>query len=232
MAPWARIDFSDSTRYSGAAKAHGAAAKLGVVWDAAPGLRVGASYHTRTRLGDMTTSSTGAAMSAPGFADAGRITVQDFQMPSEAALGLAWQANPDLLVAADLKHIGWASTMGAFRMRYDSAQMGGSVSFSLPQQWRDQTVLAIGASQRIAPQWVARAGINIADNPVPASYANPLFPAIVKNHLTVGGGWLPSATDAVNASFTYAPEVTVTNASGVTISHHQLNLQAMYSHQF
>jgi long-chain fatty acid transport protein len=232
MAPWARIDFSDSSRYSGAAKAHGAAAKLGVTWDAAPGMRVGASYHTRTHLGNMTTSSSGASMSAPGFADAGSITVLGFQMPSEAALGVAWQANADLLVAADLKRIGWSSTMDAFRMRYDSAQLGGSVSFELPQHWRDQTVLAIGATQRLSPQWVARAGINVADNPVPSDYVNPLFPAIVQNHLTVGGGWLPTQADAVNVSFTYAPEVSVTNASGVTVSHHQLNLQAMYSRQF
>ena len=31
-----------------------------------------------------------------------------------------------------------------------------------------------------------RAGLNLANNPIPDQYMNPLFPAIVKNHVTGG----------------------------------------------
>jgi long-chain fatty acid transport protein len=58
-------------------------------------------------------------------------------------------AGPALLVA-DVKRIGWSDVMKDFRMRYDSAGMGGSVSFALPQNWKDQTVLSVGASLRSA----------------------------------------------------------------------------------
>lgn len=236
-APWARIDFSDSSKFWGAATAQGFAAKIGVLYQASPSLRVGASYHSRTALKDMRTSASGATLSATGgFLDTGRITVQNFQMPSEGTVGVAWQANPGLLVAADLKYIGWSGVMESFRMQYDSnasaGGMGGSVNFALPQHWKDQTVLEIGATQRLNPQWVVRGGVNLANNPVPDTYVNPLFPAIVTNHLTLGAGYTLSDASEINASMSYAPSVTANTPQGITISHHQVNMQLMYSHRF
>lgn len=231
-APWARIDFSNNSKFSGAASSQGFAAKLGLLYQASADLRLGASYHSKTRLKDMRTSATGASLSAPGFTDSGRITVQDFQMPAELAVGLAWQAQPGLLVAADLKQIQWSGVMNSFRLRYDSAGLGGSVSFALPQHWKDQTVLQLGASQRLNPEWVLRAGLNLANNPIPDDTVNPLFPAIVRNHLTLGAGYQISTAGELNGSLVYAPTVSVNTPSGLVVSHRQLNLQAMYSHRF
>ncbi len=232
-AGWARIDFSDGSDFSGRASATGTALKLGIVHRVTPDLRVGASWHSRTRLKDLRTGGTGASMSAQGgFADAGRITVQDFQMPSQWALGAAWQATGATLVAVDLKRIGWAAVMDSFRMRYDSATMGGDVSFALPQRWKDQTVLQAGVAHRLAGGTTLRGGVNLAGNPVPDETVNPLFPAIVKRHLTAGLG-LPVGTDAeTNVSVAYAPRVTVNTPGGVVIQHRQLNAQLMYSQRF
>jgi long-chain fatty acid transport protein len=218
-APWARIDFSDNSKFSGAARGHGLAAKLGLVYQASPALRVGASYHSRTHLKNLTTGATGASLSAPGFGDTGTITVLDFQMPAELALGAAWQATPSLLVAADVKRIGWAASMRSFRLRYDSGAMGGSVSFALPQDWKNQTVLALGAAQRLDARWVVRAGLNLAANPVPDAEVSPLFPATVRNHVTLGAGYALAGGSALDASMAYAPKVTVNTPSGVAISH-------------
>ena len=232
-AGWARIDFSDASDFSGRASATGTALKLGVVHRLAGDLRVGASWHSRTRLKDLRTGATGASMSAQGgFSDAGRITVQDFQMPSQWAAGLAWQATPATLVAADVKRIGWAGVMNSLRMRYDSAGLGGDVSFALPQRWKDQTVLQAGVAHRLASGTTLRGGVNVAGNPVPDETVNPLFPAIVKRHLTAGLG-LPWAGEAeTNLSVAYAPRVTVNTPSGVVIQHRQLNAQLMHSLRF
>jgi len=231
-APWARIDFSNSSDFSGAAKATGWAAKIGAVWRAAPGLTVGASYQSETSLGDMKTSASGASMSAfGGFADSGRMTVVDFQWPAMMAVGVAWQAGPALLVA-DVKRVDWSGVMKDFRLRYDSAGMGGSVSFALPQNWKDQTVLSLGGAFAIGPALTLRAGFNRADNPIPDAYVNPLFPATEKTHYTLGLGWRPSPAGEFNASLTMAPKSTVTNGQGVVVSHKQTNLQLMYSHRF
>ncbi len=232
-APWARVDFSDNNDFSGAARSTGTAFKLGLVWKAAPGLTLGLSHHFKSRLKDMKTKDSGATLSAfGGFSDPGRITVLDFQMPAQTTVGLGWQAAAGTLVAVDLKRIGWSDVMESFRMRYDSAGMGGSVSFSMAQRWQDQTVLQFGVSQRVGERWTLRAGANLSDNPVPAETVNPLFPAIVKNHYTVGAGLAVGSSGSVDVAAAYAPRVSVTTPGGVIVSHRQLNLQLMYSHAF
>lgn len=231
-APWARIDFSNSSDFTGAAKSTGWAGKLGLVYQIMPGLTVGASYQTETSLGDMKTSASGASLSAfGGFADSGRITVVDFQWPAMTSVGVAWQSGPALLVA-DVKRVDWSGVMKDFRMRYDSAGMGGSVSFALPQNWKDQTVVSLGGAFAIGPALTLRAGYNRAGNPIPDAYVNPLFPATEKTHYTLGLGWRTSPAGEFNASLTVAPKSTVTNGQGVVISHKQTNLQMMYSHRF
>ena len=90
----------------------------------------------------------------------------------------------------------------------------------------------IGAGYKIAPEWILRAGLNITNNPIPDTYLNALFPAIEKNHVTLGAGYMISKASSVDASFTYAPEVKATNGPGQTITHSQTNAQVMYSYRF
>jgi long-chain fatty acid transport protein len=232
-APWARIDFSDDNKFTGAAKSTGFGASIGATFKVNKDLMMGASYQLKSGLDDMKTASSDASMSAiGGFIDHGQITVIDFQMPSVFALGAAWQASPALLLAADLKYIGWADSMKDFRLRYDSAQMGGSVSFALPQNWKDQTVLNLGLAWKSNEQLTLRAGLNLADNPIPDSTVNPLFPATVRSHITLGLGYKLSEAGDINASIELAPSVTVTSGAGPDISHGQTNMQLMYSHRF
>jgi long-chain fatty acid transport protein len=122
--------------------------------------------------------------------------------------------------------------MKDFKMRYDSAGVGGSVSFAMPQNWKDQTVLNLGAAWKTTSQLTLRAGVNIADNPIPDSNVHPLFPATIKSHYTLGMGYDFNKTSSVNASLVMAPAVDVTNAQGVKVSHSQTNWQLMYSHRF
>lgn len=235
-APWARIDFSNSNKYTGAAKGAGWTGKLGLVFQANKDLSLGLSHHLKTNLSDMTTTAAGASMSGPGgFADAGKISVINFQMPASTAVGLAWQAGPKLMVAADVKRIGWSSVMKGFSMRYDSATMGGNVNFTMPQNWKDQTVVALGGAYQLDEAWTLRAGYNHASNPIPDGTVNPLFPAIVKDHYTAGFGYKVSKAVSVDAAISHAPTVTVVNTSGqmpLTISHGQTNYQMMLSYRY
>ncbi len=232
-AAWTRIDFSDTSSYSGAASSSGYAAKLGVLYKARSDLSLGASWHSRTQLQNMQTSAQGAQLSAQGgFSDSGRMTVDNFQFPAQVGAGVAWQSSPALQLVADIKRIYWSDVMDAFRMRYDSAGMGGSVSFAMPQHWNDQTVTQLGASWRMSEALVLRGGLNLSTNPVPDNYVNPLFPAIVERHYTAGVGYSLGSAGDVNFAATLAPEVKVQSADGVTITHSQTNLQLMYSRRF
>ena len=232
-APWARIDFSNDNDFTGEASSTGWAAKLGAVWRPMPTLTFGASYQFESSLGDMETSDNGASLSAAGgFVDYGRITVVDFQWPSMTAVGLAWQATPTVLLAADYKRIGWSNVMKDFKMRFDSAGVGGSVSFALPQNWEDEDVVNLGVAWAVNSALTLRAGVSLSDNPIPDAYVNPLFPATEEDHYTLGFGYRFSPAHDFNASMTIAPEVKVTNGQGVVITHEQLNFQFMYTYRF
>lgn len=232
-ASWARINFSDGDRNTGAAKATGYSAKLGGVYRVSKDVNIGGSYQFKSRLDDMKTAAGSASMTASSpFSDTGTLTIIDFQWPSVIAVGASWQASPALMVAADVKSIGWADTMKSFRMRYDSTGMGGSVNFSMPQNWKDQTVLSLGMAWKATELLTLRAGVNVADNPIPEDMVNPLFPATIKSHITAGFGYQATQKGAINMSLTMAPRVSVTNSTGVTTTHEQNNVQLMYSHRF
>lgn len=232
-APWARIDFSNSNQFTGQARSTGWAGKLGAVYKATATVTLGASYQFKSALKDMQTSPTGASLSAAGgFADSGRITVVDFQWPATEALGLSWQALPSLLLAADVKRIEWSGVMRDFRLRYDSAGLGGSVSFVLPQNWSNQTVTSLGLAYAVNTQLTLRGGYNHGSNPIPDADVNPLFPATVENHVTLGLGLGVTPASGFDASLSIAPTSSVTNAQGVTVTHRQTNLQLMYTHRF
>ena len=81
-------------------------------------------------------------------------------------------------------------------------------------------------------QLTLRAGLNLADNPIPDAFVNPLFPATVKSHVTLGLGYKVSEAGDFNASLTVTPSSTVTSGAGPVITHRQTNLQLMYSHRF
>jgi long-chain fatty acid transport protein len=236
---FARIDFSDGGDFSGAAKATGLGAGLGATYKVNKDLMLGASYQFKTQLADMETAATSASLGFIGFGapDVGKMTIIDFQMPSVFALGASWNASPALMVAADLKYIGWADSMKSFKMRYDSSiAANGSVDFAIDQKWKDQTVLNLGVAWKASDVLTLRAGLNLADNPIPNEYVHPLFPATVKSHYTFGLGYKVSPAGDFNMSLTMAPEVSVTGTgltnTGLTITHAQTNWQFMYSHRF
>lgn len=237
-APWVRIDFSNSDDMTGQAQGAGFAGKLGLTYKVSPTLSIGASYHTKTSMGDLETESADTTMSAfgAGTVSTGKVAVNDFQWPATMALGVAWNASENLMVAADVKQIKWADVMKDFKMTYSSSDIGGAgaatVSFALPQNWEDQTVLQLGVQYKASDGTVLRAGINKADSAIPDAYVNPLFPAIMEDHYTVGAGFPVGKTSSFDVGIAYAPQVSATNSSGVTSNTGGKSMQLMYSNRF
>jgi long-chain fatty acid transport protein len=236
-APWTRIDFSGGGAFTGAATGTGFAGKIGATYKISPVVSVGATYHSKTSLGDLETKSDGASISAfgAGTVGTGKIKVRDFQWPETYAVGVAWNATKELLVVFDIKQINWKSVMKDFKMTYEGnvAGQNASIDFVLPQDWKDQTVFEIGAGYMVSPEWTLRAGLNYANNPIPNSHLNYLFPAIEQTHVTIGAGYMITKAQSVDASFVYAPEVKQTSDdTGFTTTHSQTNAQVMYSYRF
>lgn len=240
------FNFSNSSDFTGKANSTGWAGKLGMTYKASNELTIGATYHSKTSLGDMTTNSgqmlmidNAGTMGGPAgttYTLNGKINVVDFQFPQMYGIGLAYQATDDLMVVADYKSIGWANVMKDFHMTFTTTDMGGlSMDMKMPQNWKDQNVFNLGIAYKTTPALTLRAGANMANNPVPDDTVNPLFPAIVKNHFTLGAGYAFGEASELNGSFVYVPKVTVTApaaSGGYSIDHGQMNWQLMYSHRF
>ena len=236
-APWVRLDFSGGGDMNGAAKGTGFAGKIGAVYKISPEFTVGATYHSKTSLSDLETDSSGASLSVAGagVVGSGKIKVRDFQWPATYGVGVAWNANKQLLVAADVKVIGWKDVMKDFKMTYEGpigGAPGNTVDFAMPQNWKDQTVFELGAAYLFTPEFTGRIGVNIANNPIPDADMNYLFPAIIENSYTLGVGYAFSKASSIDFSLAYAPEVKQTAGNGLTTTHSQMNEQIMYSYRF
>ena len=236
-APWTRLDFSDSSDFSGAAKGTGFGGKLGITYKVNSDVSVGAVYHSKTSLSDLETKANGADISASGMGTVGtgKISVRDFQWPETYGIGVAWNANKELQIVADIKRINWSDVMKSFNMTYEgplAGAPGNTVDFAMLQNWKNQTVYELGVAYKVSEPLILRAGFNLSNNPIPDTYLNALFPATIKNQYTVGAGYMVSKASSVDFSYTYAPEVKQTNGQGVTVAHSQTNAQLMYSYRF
>ena len=258
---WGYFDFSNSDKFTGEAKSSGYGAKIGAVWKASSSLTVGAAYHSKTSLSDMTSDSatvsfnvnvdnavlaggapTGAGYTAVTIPVKGKISVNDFEWPSSMSVGVAFQATNELMVVADWQRVGWEAVMKNFDMTFTAdttqanpmaAQFGGAeLKAQLYQNWKDQDVIHLGAAYRVSPELTVRGGYSKSDNPIPEALNNPLFPAIVETHYTLGLGYAFSKMASVDFALTVAPETKVTNGAGIVTTHSQSNWQLMYSQRY
>ena len=248
----AKFDFSNGSDYTGQAKGSGFGGKLGLTYKFSDNLTFGASYHSKTNLSDLTgdakvlLDTTIDNNPTPTMEMSGEIRVKDFQWPETIAMGFAFKPNDQWLVTADYKRINWSDTMENFSMTFkaDPAFGGGTLDLTLPQNWDDQDVFMLGTAYKMNKQLTLRAGLNVANNPIPEEMTNPLFPATIEKHYTVGFGYNFDQSQSIDFSLTHAPEVTVTapqalpdGLGGVTyadmdISHSQTNWQLLYTYKW
>jgi len=235
------FSFSDGSPFTGKASATGWAGKLGMTYKINKQLMVGATYHSRTSMSNLVADGATLEMIMGGVnvgTFSGRVNVVNFQFPETYGLGMALQATDSLMIAADYKHIGWANVMKNLHMNFVATNGTLTMDMTMPQNWADQDVFNIGVACKTTPQLTLRAGMNLANNPVPDNTLNPLFPVTVKDHCALGAGYDFDKTSAINASFTYVPKVSQTAPAvpgvspGYTIDHSQMNWQLMYTHRF
>jgi long-chain fatty acid transport protein len=189
----------------------GYGASLGGYYNITSAAVVAASYQTAIEMKYGTQiSGAGAGFGLCSPAGGGCTGLPNFgdklAQPAKMQAGVAYTMS-DVTLTADYKSIQWSSAAG-FK------------DFN----WKDQTVVAIGAKYAGNGFWLG-AGYNKADDPIkeasptanPASsdyknavinfFNNEMFPAIVTNSYTFGGGYDISKSLALEVAAVISPEV-------------------------
>lgn len=139
---------------------------------------------------------------ALGYRAEYNLRIEDFNLPMEIGLAGAWRpafAGGRLMLAADIRYINWSGVMNEFRARLSEGNNvnlniltgSSSVHASVPLDWNDQVVVALGASVQATDFLVVRAGYNFGNNPIPARTLLPTIPAISEHHLALGVSFYP-----------------------------------------
>ena len=251
MVGYADMEFSLFPEYAGGISVEdlysfGYAGRLGLHYKINEMFSLGAQYTTEASLdldGGTLTANYGPAGNVSFDAE-----MEDFTWPQEAEFGLAVQATQSLLVAADVKWIGWSRAIDVVKVKASGGPPGmpapvtpGSDAILFNMNWDDQWVYALGVEYVINPVHTVRLGYNYGKSPVPDASLSPLFPAIVEHHATLGyrltlNNW------AIDLAYEHAFENTQENDNpdpllnpfgpGLSVSHSQNTVHGAITYFF
>ena len=184
--------------------------RIGYTGKITPELTIGATYATKTYMGNFDKYQ-------GLFAEQG-----DFDIPANWGLGVSWKAIPALTLAFDYQRIQYS----------DVKSIGNQMPVSDPNimmalmanpfgssngpgfGWEDVNVYKLGAAYEIGA-WTLRGGYTYVDQPIPQdqTFLNIYAPGVVKSHLSLGATWATSKTGELSFNYIHAFENTV-NGSG------------------
>jgi len=165
--------------------------KLGIMYKPNNRVTLGAAYNNKVKLeleGQMQVDMSASGLGKVTYRDA---VAKNIDQPQEFGIGAAVQATDRLLVALEFNWIDWsdAVTTGIISgSNPDDPAAPPNVVNTIDNNWRDQYVIAAGATYKWNDRTVLRAGYNYGRNPIPNEHLNPLLNTIAEHHLTLGFG--------------------------------------------
>lgn len=202
------IDYSNLDLRNGSSFNYGLGAQLGAIYKPNDMVSLGVTYISPQEVNHKQVVD----FNGDGVSDNLKL-----ESPQQVGIGIAVEPVKNVfLIEVDGRWMNWSNAKG-----YDDFD------------WKDQWVVGIGAQFKPTKQLALRAGYNYANNPVrehnnfngnipkivqgvtiPAAYYYETFriigfPAIVKQHLTVGFGYEFSKKFALNAGYTHAFKETI-----------------------
>jgi long-chain fatty acid transport protein len=172
-------------------------AKIGTMYKALPWLTVGATYTTPVRFnytgGQASLNFTGLGLGQVNY-DA---RVAGFKWPQQVDVSFAARPTDRLLLALTGSWLNW-STLNSLDFTFTNPNnplAPSQVTQSLPFNWKDQAVIAVGTAYTvlqdpvIKDRLVLRVGYNWSNNPIPKDTLRPLAPLIIEHRLSGGFGY-------------------------------------------
>lgn len=168
----------------------GIGATLGWQAKVSDNVMVGASYRTKVDMGKLDKYK-------GLFPNQG-----EFDVPANLNVGFSWKASPKTTIAADYSHI-YYSDINA--IGNPKALTPGSLGSNDGPGfgWDDQDIIKVGVKHQFTPKFAFMAGYNHGKQPVPEdrTVLNILAPAVVEDHLAVGGEWKLNDKSSITASY-------------------------------
>jgi long-chain fatty acid transport protein len=207
---------TDSTKLTnkGDDYSYGLGVRLGWLGQVADSVRLGVTYASKTY---MTKLDEYAGL----FADGGA-----FDIPANAAIGIAVDATPALTFAFDAQRIFYGDVAAIANPGPTPAELNPAgpgptadrrlgASNGIGFGWEDIWVFKLGASYKINKAWTVRAGYSHNESPIPDSEVlfNILAPAVIEDHATLGFSFRSSKKSEWNFSYMHAFENTQTDPS-------------------
>ncbi|WP_068809252.1 OmpP1/FadL family transporter [Thauera phenolivorans] len=219
--------------------AWGISGRLGMLYQLTPATRLGASYTLKSHMDDMEGDATLTAVSsvAGQISLPGKIEVRDFRMPAKLDLGISQRLTDDWSVAMDVSRVFWKEVMKDIDVAFD-ASGGGSLEVLLPQNYRDQTIVALGTAYTLSPQWTLRAGARFASQALRENTLFAVIPATPTRHLSFGFSYTMSPGKRLEFAYSHALREKLANASlpntsaPIEVRHAQNNATLDYTLSF
>lgn len=219
--------------------AWGFGGRLGMVFKATPETTLGAAYTFKSHLDDMEGRATLTAVDgiAGQIPLAGKIKIKDFQMPAHLDLGISHRLTPQWMVAADVSRVFWQDVMKDIKVAF-AATGGGDINILLPQDYKDQTILALGTAYQLNDQLTLRGGLRFASQALRSSTLFAVIPATPKTHLSAGLSYAFSKQSTLDFAYSHAFEESMSNTSlpntsaPIQVKHAQDNATINYRYSF
>lgn len=219
--------------------AWGFSGRLGMLYQASPATRLGASYQFKSQMDDMDGQATLTAVLGNGgeLPIHGNIKILDFQMPAKLDLGVSHQLSEQWTVAMDVSRVFWEDVMKDIKVAF-VADGGADLNIQLPQNYKDQTILALGTSYALSKEWTLRAGARFATQALRGETLFAVIPATPRKHLSLGFSYAVSPTSKIDFAYSHALRERMSNSGApntgdpIEVKHAQDNVTVNYTLSF
>ena len=221
--------------------AWGYTGRLGLNYRASVDTTLGASYSAKSHVGDMSGRATlSAVTNISGVGNipmTGNIKILDFQMPANLGVGIAQRLSPQWTVTADLTRVFWKDAMKDIKVAF-VADNGGDINILLPQNYQDQTIVALGAAYELDKTWTLRGGLRFAQQALPSDTLFAVIPATPRRHASAGCTYTFAQGGKIDVAYSHAFQETMSNSAlpntsaPISITHAQDNFSANYTWSF
>jgi long-chain fatty acid transport protein len=141
----------------------------------------------------------------------GKITIRDFQSPAQLNFGLSYKPDEQWLITADISRIFLEHAMKDINVGF-VANNGQNINILLPQNYRDQTALSLGAAFT-SGKWTLRGGARFTTQALRSDTVLAVIPAIPTVFSTVGFSYQLSEESNIDFAWVHSFEETMTNSS-------------------